>query len=891
MTRTILTMILMLLTTASFAATQTLVAKGATWKFVDDGVDQGTAWRGTSFNDTSWGSGPGILGYGAIGASALGTDTGGTAANITAYFRHEFNVTDPNAWVTVDLNVLHDDGVVIYLNGSEVGRAAMPTGTIDHNTLANVTAGGTDEDDYATVISFDASLLVAGTNLLSAEVHQTNNTSSDLGFDLEAIATDVVIPPGLARGPYLHVGTPTSIVVRWRTDTDESSEVRYGTDSANLNQIVNSTAAVTEHELQLSGLTPDTTYYYSIGPIGNSHRTPADGLSFKTSPVTGSTDPVRIWTIGDAGTANSDQQAVYNAYQTYAGSDYTNVFMMLGDNAYNTGTDAEYQAAVFDMYPEMLAASSLWSCRGNHEGIHAGFDYYDIFTFPTAGEAGGLASGSEAYYSFNVANIHFICLDSHGTDRSTTGAMYTWCESDLQQNTLPWVICFFHHPPYTKGSHNSDDVVDSGGRMQDMRQNFLPLLESHGVDLVMSGHSHCYERSFLIDGHYGDSDSFSGPTHGVDLGDGNPAGTGSYEKVSYAQAANEGTVYIVAGSSGKLSGTEPSTGIGGGWPHEAMQYYDVNLGSMVIDVTDNVMDVRFLRETGAIDDYFQIIKGTVETNPPSTPGGLAASNVSWDSFDLSWNASTDDSGIGSYGVFLDGVLATTVASTSASLTGLSPITSYSVTVVAYDLYGNASSASSPLPVNTTAAPPTTVYEAEDAALADGVIATNNQAGASNGYFADYPALGSGGSVTWTITVTRAGDHDLSFGYACSGSARPLSLLIDDVEVNPSLDFPGTGGWSTWSETAVTTVNWDLGDHTVQLLADVDQIGANVDYLKVVQPSGPVRSLLIGSGAGGPAWQIVDPVSAPSGTAEGDDTRFNDLDATVDHTLAPIGAGG
>ena len=57
--------------------------------------------------------------------------------------------------------------------------------------------------------------------------------------------------------------------------------------------------------------------------------------------------------------------------------------------------------------------------------------YYDIFTLPTRGQAGGLASGTEAYYSFNYANIHFICLDSHDSDRSTDGAMMQWLKADL----------------------------------------------------------------------------------------------------------------------------------------------------------------------------------------------------------------------------------------------------------------------------------------------------------------------------------------------------------------------------------------------------------------------------------------------------------------------------
>ena len=75
---------------------------------------------------------------------------------------------------------------------------------------------------------------------------------------------------------------------------------------------------------------------------------------------------------------------------------------MLGDNAYNDGTDAEYQTKLFDMYPQMLRKSVLWPTLGNHDAVTSDSTtqsgpYYYAFSLPTAGEAGGLASGTEAY--------------------------------------------------------------------------------------------------------------------------------------------------------------------------------------------------------------------------------------------------------------------------------------------------------------------------------------------------------------------------------------------------------------------------------------------------------------------------------------------------------------
>ena len=101
---------------------------------------------------------------------------------------------------------------------------------------------------------------------------------------------------------------------------------------------------------------------------------------------------------------------------------------MLGDNAYSSGTDSQYQKAVFSMYSAMLRQVPLWPTLGNHDALSADSStlsgvYYDIFSLPSRGQCGGLVSGTEAYYSFNFANIHFVCLDSQDTDRSKDGAM------------------------------------------------------------------------------------------------------------------------------------------------------------------------------------------------------------------------------------------------------------------------------------------------------------------------------------------------------------------------------------------------------------------------------------------------------------------------------------
>jgi hypothetical protein len=405
---------------------------------------------------------------------------------------------------------------------------------------------------------------------------------------------------GLLRGPYLQRGTPHSIVIRWRTNQPSTSLVRYGTSPARLTQVANKDQLGTEHEVMLIGLEPDTRYYYSIGTRTHMLAGGDRQTFFQTAPVVGANIPVRIWAIGDAGTADDNAAAVYNAYRGATGDTYTNLFLMLGDNAYSDGTDEEYQRAVFDLYPDILAQSVVWPTLGNHEA-HAADSatqsgaYYDIFTLPTQGEAGGVASHTEAYYAYDYANIHVIVLDSADSPRHRWSQMMQWLEADLQATTADWIIAYWHHSPYTKGSHDADFELE----LIQMRYNAVQTLEHYGVDLVLAGHSHSYERSKFIDGHYSFSFFYDDSRHAVDVGSGRVNETGAYNK-SGPGVRHAGAVYVVVGSSGKTGG--------GPLNHPAMYISFDELGSLVIDIDALTLNAQFLDASGVVRDYFTIQK-------------------------------------------------------------------------------------------------------------------------------------------------------------------------------------------------------------------------------------------------------------------------------------------
>ncbi|HHJ18320.1 MAG TPA: hypothetical protein ENJ84_00580, partial [Gammaproteobacteria bacterium] len=506
--------------------------------------------------------------------------------------------------------LLRDDGAVVYLNGIELVRDNMAAGTFNYLTPASGTVGGSAETQY-TRFSLPATALVTGNNTLAVEIHQRSGSSSDISLDLALTGSTTGVSATIVRGPYLQMGSDNAMTLRWRTNIPTNSRVSFGSSAANLNQSVDDAELTRNHEIRLTGLSAQTKYYYAVG---SSNETFASGASFffETSPITGSRDPVRIWVIGDAGTANSNASAVYNAYRTATGAAYTNLWLMLGDNAYNDGTDAQYQRAVFDLYPELLRQTPVWSTLGNHDGHSASSasesgPYYDIFSFPRQAEVGGTASGTEAYYSYDYGNIHFVVLDSYHTVQSASArdTMMQWLEIDLQNTSADWIIAFWHHPPYSKGSHNSD--TDS--RMTKMRSIALPILENYGVDLVLGGHSHAYERSKFIDGHYGVSSTLTAANE-IDAGSGRIEDTGAYHKQSTG-LAHAGAVYAVAGSSGQVGG--------GALNHNAMYLSLRELGSMILEIDGLTLNASFLQSNGTITDHFTITKDS-DADGDGVPG-------------------------------------------------------------------------------------------------------------------------------------------------------------------------------------------------------------------------------------------------------------------------------
>ena len=637
-------------------AQTTLISYGSSWKYLDNGTNQGSSWTPIAFNDASWASGNGELGYG-DGDETTTVGYGGNSSNkyITTYFRKTITIANPSIYSNFTFTVMRDDGYVVYVNGTEVGRDNMGAGTIISSTLAaSAIEDGTVSFNVAT------SAFAAGSNTIAVEIHQAAITSTDISFDLQLVGNDAFAAT-LTRGPYLQMGNQNSITIRWKTSVASNSRVELGTTFGTYPTIVSDATSTTDHIMNITGLTADTKYYYRIGNTTNMGV--ADNEKFFTTlPPANTTRKIRIAAFGDCGRNDNSFQSQtlsqYRAYLTSNSIDAPDAWLLLGDNAYDAGTDAEYTTNFFGAYgSSILKNHKVYATPGNHDyannatrqNDHA-VPYYDVFINPTAAEIGGTSSGTEAYYSFNIGDIHFLALDAYGNENSstriydTTGAQAVWVKADLAANTKRWTIAYWHHPPYTKGSHNSDSETE----LINIRERFIRILERSGVDMIINGHSHDYERSYLLKSYYKAAAAnpnlsevdFNASLHTASQSSAKYDNSASSCPYTYNSGKfNHGTVYVVAGSAGADGGVQA------GYPHNAFPFSQDDGGMLYFEVDANRLDAKFIRRDGVIADKFTILKDVNKSITVNTTVGTPVTlTASWPG-NYSWNTSATSSSI------------------------------------------------------------------------------------------------------------------------------------------------------------------------------------------------------------------------------------------------------
>ena len=471
---------------------QLLVPAGAFWRHAVD-LRAGVDWAAPDFDDRGW----------AEGRAPFGLDTSGVRTHIAdpaeldpprmaVLFRSSFELPEPHGIEGLTVHYLRDDGLRLWLNGTEVLRHNLEAGDLDLTSSAPRAVHRAEEEAWERLM-LPADLLRPGRNLIAAAIHQAGASSGDLLFDLELRGHRSSDPPVLTRGPYLQQTSRGRSVVRWQTARPTRGWVEIAGSPGEPTRRIEEESARRDHEVEVAAL-PDGPVFYAIGADDTLLAGGDAAHRIARPPPPG--EAVRLWITGDQGSADKRARRVRDGMLAAAGPRLPGAWITLGDNAYPSGSEAELQAAVFDTFAGLLRSVTLWPSPGNHDLVSAALDedegpYFDVFSLPTKGEAGGVPSGRERWYAFDWGPVHVLSLDSVSGHRRRDGPMLEWLEADLQKARAPWIIAALHHPPYSRGSHDAAKEVATSL----VRERILPILERHGVAVLFAGHSHSYERS------------------------------------------------------------------------------------------------------------------------------------------------------------------------------------------------------------------------------------------------------------------------------------------------------------------------------------------------------------------------------------------------------------
>ena len=281
---------------------------------------------------------------------------------------------------------------------------------------------------------------------------------------------------GIRNGPYLQAVTTDSIVVMWETDGESTGEIHYGS-SPQMTSTTSSATPALMHELELTGLSPSTQYFYQV----TTSEGDSGEYSFLTAPLPN--EPFSMVFVGDTRTNSWDHEEVMAIIETAVG--YPDLVVNTGDMV-EDGDETSQWDEFFDIEHEMLARGTLIPVIGNHDDSddNAFVDYY--FHPPPGGDG--------HYYSFDYGNLHVTVANTLDTF-SAGSDQYNFIEADLAAAAadpdIDHIFVAGHWPAYSSGAHGVADH-DEWGEVRDQLQ---PLFETHGVDIYWCGHDHHYERA------------------------------------------------------------------------------------------------------------------------------------------------------------------------------------------------------------------------------------------------------------------------------------------------------------------------------------------------------------------------------------------------------------
>ena len=467
-----------------------LVSVGDTWRFQLGTTEPSAppqAWTRSDFDDDTWLAGDSGFGYSPSGYgenTPLGT---GTGLFSSTYFRKLFVVQSPAQIRTLTLRLDWQGGFVAFLNGAEILRTNLvngPAGFVpfDQRAAFREPTGAVDFDVSAAI-----PLLHVGTNLLAIQLHSGAGSTYPLVLVPELLAN-------FTRGPLTRNITSTQATLVWDTAKPTEGRLEFGSD-ATLGGRIDAGPPSLHHVVTLTNLPPGRDLFYRVAMRDGVGWIQTPVQTLRTLPLSGDV----TWSIlGDTGAGTAGQFAIARRLSRRP----PDVVLHLGDVVYPMFTFPYTDTRCLSVYRETLRSVPWYFAWGNHD-LYAGEDPFIQSLMPPTNSVSVAEhvvdhTRPEYYYSFDAGDVHVaVVFQPYASQYLLTPAspQLRWLEADLRASRKPWKWIALHVPLNTSGLHRPDDRNLDGvpDRLQ-IAALLYPLAQRTGVQLVLAGHDHSYER-------------------------------------------------------------------------------------------------------------------------------------------------------------------------------------------------------------------------------------------------------------------------------------------------------------------------------------------------------------------------------------------------------------
>lgn len=307
------------------------------------------------------------------------------------------------------------------------------------------------------------------------------------GLTLLLSAGHAAPAPLVTRGPYLQAAQPRAVSVAWYTDAVTEGLLQWRQEGGSWHDARDPAGPALRHEVGLPELEPGLAYEYRL--FDGAGRLLVSGTSdwFGFQAPSGG---LKMAAFGDCGTGGADQYAVARSLARRFGA--ADSALVLGDVVYPSGAETDYDAKFFAPYASLLARMAFFAALGNHDfETEAGRPYLGVFTLPRNGPA---ALVPETAYSFERGGVHFVVHDSNLPAAKLLELAGPWHVADLRASSARFRVAALHHSPWSSGENSLTPEVVA------LREALTPFFARTGVDLVLAGHDHTYERTRPLDG-------------------------------------------------------------------------------------------------------------------------------------------------------------------------------------------------------------------------------------------------------------------------------------------------------------------------------------------------------------------------------------------------------